>query len=212
MGERRLPRLHVVTDDRVLARPGFPAAARAVLERGGGGVALHLRGPHAGGRALHALAEALAPAARRTGALLLVNDRVDVALAAGADGVQLGRRSLLPADARRLLGPGPLVGASVGTPAGARDAAAGGAGFLLAGSVYATASHPGRAGIGAAALAEIASAGVPVVAVGGITPGRVAEVRAAGAHGVAAIRAVWDADDPAEAVAYFLEALDHADD
>lgn len=196
----------------MLGRPDFPDAARAVLARGGPGVALHLRGPHTAGRALFALAGELVPAARAAGALLLVNDRVDVALAAGADGVQLGRRSMLPADARRLLGPDAPIGASVGDAAGARDAAASGAGFLVAGSVYPTASHPGREGIGPGALAELAAAGVPVVAVGGIVPARVAELRAAGAHGVAAIRAVWDAADPAEAVATFLEALDDADD
>jgi thiamine-phosphate pyrophosphorylase len=208
----RLPRLHAVTDDAVLARPDFPARAREVLERGGGGVALHLRGPRVGGRLLHDLAAALVPAARASGALLLVNDRVDVALAAGADGVQLGRRSLLPADARLLLGDGPLVGVSVGTRAEVWDAAQGGADFVLAGSVYATASHPGRMAMGPERLAELAVLGVPLVAIGGVTPGRVDAVRAAGAYGVAAIRAVWDADDPAEAVSRFLEALSDADD
>ncbi len=212
MAERRLPRLHLVTDDPVLAAPGFTARARVALERGGAAVALHLRGPRAGGRALWEAACALLPDARRSGALLLVNDRVDVALAAGADGVQLGRRSLPPGDARRKVGPGRRVGATVGSPVEAREAAAGGADFLLAGNVFATASHAGRAGIGPRGLADLAIPGVPLVAIGGMTPERVGEVRAAGAHGVAAIRAVWEAADTAEAVARFLEALEDADD
>lgn len=211
MAERRLPALHAVTDDAVIARRDFPTLARAVLAAGGPDVALHLRGPHAGGRFLFELAEPLARAAAEKGALVVVNDRVDVALAVGAGGVQLGRRSMLAADARRILGDGPLVGVSVGAAAEVWDAAAGGADFVLAGSVYATATHPGREGIGPGGLGEIARLGVPTVAIGGITPERVAEVRAAGARGVAAIRAVWDADDPARSVARFLEAWKDAD-
>ncbi|MDT8342467.1 MAG: thiamine phosphate synthase, partial [Longimicrobiales bacterium] len=92
----RVPPLHLVTDDAVLARPGFRGAAEAALEAGGARVALHLRGPGTNGGPLYRLAVALVPAARAAGALLLVNDRVDVAACAGADGVQLGRRSLPP--------------------------------------------------------------------------------------------------------------------
>lgn len=212
MADRRLPRLHAVTDDATLARPGFPARARAVLAAGGPDVALHLRGPHAGGRLLWELASSLARAANDNGALFVVNDRVDVALAAGAGGVQLGRRSMAPLDVRQLLGTDAVIGSSVGTADGARAALGAGADFLLAGSVFATATHPGREGMGMVGLAEIAGLGAPTVAIGGMTPERVAEARAAGARGVAAIRAVWDAADPAAAVARFLEAWKDADD
>jgi thiamine-phosphate pyrophosphorylase len=211
LAERRLPRLHAVTDHAVLARPDFPAHARAVLAAGGPDLALHLRGPRTGGRPLFGLAEALVSAARDSGALLVVNDRVDVALAAGADGVQLGRRSMRAEDARGLVGDDRLVGVSVGAADEARAARAAGADFLLAGNVYATPTHPGRGGIGLDRLSEMASLGVPAVAIGGVTPERVAEVRAAGARGVAAIRAVWDAEDPALAVTRFLEAWKDAD-
>jgi thiamine-phosphate pyrophosphorylase len=211
LAEHRLPALHAVTDDAVLARPDFLPLALAVLAAGGADVALHLRGPGSGGRSLYELAEPLARAAGRNGALFVVNDQVDVALAVGAGGVQLGRRSMLPPDARRILGDGPLVGVSVGSTAEIWDAARGGADFVLAGSVYATATHPGREGIGLEGLGEMTRLGVPTVAIGGVTPERVAEVRAAGARGVAAIRAVWDADDPARAVARFLEAWKDAD-
>ncbi|MET0398259.1 MAG: thiamine phosphate synthase [Longimicrobiaceae bacterium] len=212
MADRRLPRFHAVTDDATLARPGFAAAARAVLAAGGPDLALHLRGPRAGGRVLWELAASLARAANDHGALFVVNDRVDVALAVGAGAVQLGRRSMAPPDARRLVGDGLLIGASVGSAREAADAAVAGADFLLAGSVYATPTHPGREGIGVMGLADIAGLGTPTVAIGGMTPERVAEARAAGARGVAAIRAVWDADDPAAAVARFLEAWKDADD
>ncbi|HEV2734645.1 MAG TPA: thiamine phosphate synthase [Longimicrobiaceae bacterium] len=211
MAEHRLPALHAVTDDSVLARPDFLPLALAVLAAGGADVALHLRGPGSGGRFLYELAEPLARAADRNGALFVVNDRVDVALAVGAGGVQLGRGSMLAADARSILGDGPLVGVSVGSTAETRHAAEGGAAFVLAGSVYATVTHPGREGMGPGGLRGMAALGIPTVAIGGITPERVGEVRAAGARGVAAIRSVWEADDPARAVARFLEAWKDAD-
>jgi thiazole tautomerase (transcriptional regulator TenI) len=194
----------VVTDDGVLARGDFAARAGEVLAAGAGDVAFHLRGPRTSGLRLNALASALVPLAREAGALLLVNDRVDVALAAGADGVQLGARSLSPADARGLLGGAPWVGASVHSPAQAEAAALEGADFLLAGTLYATASHPGRSGAGVGVLAEMAGSGVPLVGIGGITPARVGSVRAAGAVGVAVLRGVWDSVRPSEAVLEYL--------
>jgi thiamine-phosphate diphosphorylase len=202
-----LPPLHAVTVDAVLARPGFVDAAHAVLAAGGPGIVLHLRGPDTGGGVLFALAEALAPAAREAGAWLLVNDRVDVALAAGADGVQLGARSLSVAQVRGLAGGDRLrIGRSVHAPEAARDAAAEGADFVLAGTVHPTPSHPERRGEGAAYVARCAEVGVPVVAIGGVTPAHVPALRAAGAAGVAVVRGIWDADDPAQAARMYLSA------
>lgn len=196
----------MVTDDEVLADADFAGRARAVLEAGGHAVALHLRGPRTHGRRLYELAATLVPAARASGATVLVNDRVDVALAVGADGVQLGRRGMLPADARRIAGPEMLVGCSVCTRAEGVEAVAGGADFLLAGNVYPTDSHPGRPGIGPVGIAAMLELGVPLVGIGGITPERVPEVRRAGARGVACIRAVWMTRDPGDAVSRFLSA------
>ncbi|HYJ78234.1 MAG TPA: thiamine phosphate synthase [Longimicrobiaceae bacterium] len=138
--------------------------------------------------------------------LVLVNKRADVALAAGADGVQLGGRSLDPADARRLLGAGKWVGASVHSAAEARAAAAAGAGFLLAGPVFATPSHPGSEGGGAALIEELVRCGRPVVAIGGVTPARLAALRSAGAAGIAAIRGIWEPRSTGAAVRRYLEA------
>ena len=79
-----------------------------------------------------------------------------------------------------------------------------GADFLVVGSIYETASHPGRAAVGTGLLREAARLGRPVIAIGGITPERVPELKAAGAYGVAAIRALWQADDPAAATLSML--------
>lgn len=208
-GRAPWPVLHVVTDDDVLAREDFSEAARGVLRAGGARTALHLRGPATPGGRLHALAQALVGPAGEAGALLVVNDRVDLALATGAGGVHLGARSLPVGEARRLLGAGVGVGCSVHDPGEARRAASEGADWLFAGSVHETPSHPGRAPLGLGGLAAVCreAGGVPVVAIGGMTPGRVAEAVAAGARGVAAIRGVWGAADPGAAVGDYLQAL-----
>ena len=200
-----LPPLHVVTDDPVIARADFVERAGEVMAAGGPGVALHLRAPRATGRRLYDLAILLAGMAKASGSRLIVNDRLDVALASGADGVQLGARSLAIHDARPIAGPGVLLGASVHSLDEARAAREAGADFVIAGNVYETASHPGRAGGGIGLIEAIANLPIPVVAIGGITPERAGEARRAGAAGVAAIRGVWDAPDAADAVQRYLE-------
>lgn len=196
-----LPALHVVTSDAVLADDGFLANAGTLIEARGAGLALHLRGPGTPARRLHALAAALVSRARAHGALLLVNDRADVALAVGAHGVQLGRRSL-PAAAARRLNDGWLVGSSVHGTAEAEAAA--GADFLVVGTIWATPSHPGRPGAGPALLGEVRRASpLPVIAIGGITPARAREARRAGADGVAVVRGIWGAADPVAAAAAY---------
>lgn len=202
----RIPLLHAVTDDAVAARAGFVERAGEVLAAGGTHLALHLRAPGAPGRAMFDLAGRLAELAAVTGSLLLVNDRVDVALAVAAHGVQLGRRGLSPADAWRIVGGKMLIGASVHGGDEGREAAAGGADFLLAGAVYPTATHPGRPGEGVRLIESLAALAIPVVAIGGVTPARAGELRRAGAAGMAAIRGIWDAPSPAEAVQRYLEA------
>jgi thiamine-phosphate pyrophosphorylase len=201
----RIPLLHAVTDDAVVARAGFLERAGEVLAAGGTDVALHLRAPGASGRTLYGLAARLAELAAGTGSLLLVNDRVDVALAV-AHGVQLGRRSLPVGDAWRLIGGRWPIGASVHDADEARDAAAAGADFLLAGAVYPTGTHPGRPGAGVRLIESVAGLGIPVIAIGGVTPERAGELRRAGAAGMAAIRGIWGAPSPADAVQRFIEA------
>ena len=204
-GAPGLPRLHLVTDDRVVAAPAFRETAAAVNKMGSGDLALHLRSPGASGRALYEMAATLAGMAAASGALLLVNDRADVARAAGAGGVQLPRRGIPPDAARRLMGAAGTIGASVHSLAEAREAD--GADFLLAGTIFRSGSHPDRPPAGTSLIREVVPIGRPVIAIGGITPGRVPEVLAAGAWGVAVLAAVWDAGDPVDAVGQFLETL-----
>lgn len=202
-----LPPLHVVTDDRVLRRPDLVRAAGEVLGAGGARLALHLRGPRTSAAELHRLAGALLPVAREAGALLLVNDRVDLALTLPVDGVHLGERSLPAGVARALLG-SCWIGRSVHGPAVDLGGGEAGADYLLVGTVFASSSHPGRAAAGAGRVRDLSAvAGLPVLAIGGVTPGRVAEVVRAGAWGVGVLSGVWSAAEPAGAVEGYLEAL-----
>jgi len=147
--------------------------------------------------------------ALRPAPFLIVNDRVDVALAVGAHGVQRTHASLAVDELRVVADKRVRVGASVHSLEDARDAAARGADWLFFGPVYDTPSkRPYGAPQGLAALERVASAvAVPVVAIGGITPDRVADVRRAGARGIAVISAILFADDPGAATKRFLDQL-----
>lgn len=210
-----IPTLHLVTDDDVLEDPDFPAKLRAVAQVGDRSMAVHLRGPGRSASRLRELADTLRGELGPSGVRFLVNDRIDVAMVADADGAHLGGRSLPPDVARRLLGRSALIGRSVHGAAEARRTAGGyeGAGdldFLIAGTIYDTPSHPGRPGAGPARVREVreAAPSLPVVAIGGITPERVPELLGAGAHGVAVLRAVWAARDPGGAASVFRRALE----
>jgi len=161
---------------------------------------------------LLALAETVRGATRRHGAKLLVNDRADVALAVGADGVQRTYLSLPTSALRRIAPPGFLVGASVHSLAQAREAVDEGADFVVFGPIYDTPSkrqYGAPQGLGA--LEQVAAASArPVIAVGGITPQRVAEVRGAGAAGIAVISAIYAAASPGDQTRAFLDALGRA--
>jgi len=203
---RPLPRLHAVTDAAVLALEDFPARAAAIAAAGPA-VALHARNHAAPGAELSAVAQRLIALARPPEAAVFVNARPDIAVALGAQGLQLGREDLAPHDVHRAfprwLG---WIGASVHSTAEARMARHEGADFLLAGPVYQTESHPDRPALGLAFLREVAEEGLPVVAIGGITPERCPEIREAGAWGAAAISALWRAPDAAAAAMAFLSA------
>lgn len=206
-----IPRVHVVTDDEVLSRGDFPRAAAAVLAAGAGRIAFHLRAPRTSGRRLQELASRLLPTARSSEVPLLVNDRIDVALVAGADGAHLGLRSLPLSHARRLLPEGAVIGCSVhGAPEAEGWGGNSGASpdFFLTGPLFATRSHPGggAAGLGLIAAVRAVRPRVPQLGIGGVTPEGARAVRGAGAHGVAVIRAVWEAGDPAEALGRLVHA------
>lgn len=139
-------------------------------------------------------------------ALLFVNDRVDVAIACGADGVQLGERSLPVDAARALTGDRLLIARSVHSVEGARGAA--GADLLVLGTIYPSASHPGEPGAGPRLVRNVVRAvSVPVVGIGGITPDNAPEVMAAGAAGVAVVAAILGSTDPYKAASDMRRAI-----
>ncbi|MEX0907147.1 MAG: thiamine phosphate synthase [Gemmatimonadota bacterium] len=203
---RPLPRLHLVTDDGILSAASFSATARSLIEHCGAELALHLRGHATPAARLHAAADTLAAAAAASGATLFVNDRIDIAIAAGTD-VQLGARSLPPAAARALIGAGACIGYSAHAVAEAIRAAEDGADFVIVGTIWSSASHVGRAPAGVDVARECAgAAGVPVLGIGGVTPDRMNELAAAGAHGAAVLSGVWRAADPAAAALEYVAA------
>jgi len=157
-----------------------------------------------------ALLEVFADACRRHGRLLAVNDRADIALAAGADVLHLGQDDLPIPVARRILGPGPVIGRSSHSP-GQADAAAAepGVDYFCAGPVWVTPTKPGRPATGPGLLAHVAGAKPerPWFAIGGISLGRLDDVLAVGATRVVVVRAITEADDPAAAVRAFTRRL-----
>jgi thiamine-phosphate pyrophosphorylase len=197
-----LPRLHAITDERIARRSDLEDVARALASGGGANLALHARGRALSGLDHYDLAFQLSTVP----AVLFVNDRLDVALALRAVGVQLSAASL-PVSAARRLDTAWWIGKSVHDLAEAEAARAEGADYLLVGPVYATATHPGRPPIGLDTVSRIARLDLPVIAIGGIDSERAREVKAAGAYGVAAIRALWDAADPERSARGMLEEL-----
>ncbi len=182
-------------------RRGHLEVARAALE--GGASMIQLREKNVTDRELWALAREMRRMARKHGAGFVVNDRVDIALAAEADGVHLGADDLPVAAARRMLGPGAVIGASVANAEEAKAAEEAGATYVSVGSVFETSSKSdaGEA-IGIGPIGDIRRAtALPVLAIGGINRDNVEAVIRAGAHGVAVISAVAEAGDMVEATA-----------
>ena len=204
----RPPRVYLVTDPS--AGGGLVAHAASAL-RGlpPGVVVVQLRAREATGRELLAAARALRRVVSEAGQFLLVNDRVDVALAAGADGVHLPSAGIPPGDARALLGKGRLVAVSCHSAADVARAREGGADFATFGPVFDTPSKRRYgAPVGLERLRDASSLGLPLVGLGGVNLSNAPAVVAAGAYGVAAIRAWLDAADPAAVVRGLLGAVE----
>jgi thiamine-phosphate pyrophosphorylase len=191
--------LLLITDRRNSVVP-LPAAVEAALATVPPGVAaVQLREKDLGGRALAELARVLLPLCRARQAPLIVNDRADVALALGLDGVHLARTSIDPVDARKLLGPASLIGVSCHSTAEVA-AACGSADYATLGPLFDTPSKREYGPpLGPEVLAEARPLALPLYALGGITPARVEAVREA--HGLAAIGAALGARDPGQATA-----------
>ncbi len=203
----RTPRVYLVTD---------PSAGRALVGRVRDAVrglpprvvAVQLRARGAPGRDLLEQARALREVVGAAGQLLLVNDRADVAMAARADGVHLPAAGIPPGEVRGML-PGAIVAVSCHSAADVARARDSGADFATFGPVFDTPSKRGYgAPVGLGRLAEAAALGLPLVGLGGVDAGNAADVVAAGAQGVAAIRAWLEASDPSAMVRRLLEATE----
>lgn len=200
------PQLHLVTDPTLSPLDQVERIERAVPH---GVDAVHVRLPHASAREVYDLAVVLQAALLEREIPLIVNDRVDVALAVNAKGVQLGARGIPVRAVRQMLGPVPPIGASVHTVDDAVAAEVEGATWVTFGHVYETASHPDEPPRGLDALrAGVDAVRVPVIAIGGIDAVRIPEVLAAGAGGVAVISSILQAEDTAEATTTIRSALD----
>ncbi|MBI4408487.1 MAG: thiamine phosphate synthase [Gemmatimonadetes bacterium] len=198
----------IVLTDRELAAPR-PVEDIVAACLAAGAPAIQLRDKNATARALLEQATRLLRLTRRHRALLFLNDRLDVALAAGADGVHLGPADLPITAARRAAPPPFLIGYSTDDPAEARRAAAAGADYIGCGAVFGTTTKDvGGERIGLERLAQVVRAvDIPVIGIGGIGPENAAETRRTGAAGVAVIRAVMGAQDPGKAVRELLAAF-----
>lgn len=199
--------LHVLTDHGLSRGRDLLTVARAALD--GGATVLQLRNKTASTRTLVEEGVALRALTHERGALLIVNDRIDVALAIDADGAHVGQDDMPAALARQLLGPERILGVSAGNQQEAAEAVLAGADYLGVGPIYATGSKADAGpAVGTALLQELATRhSLPLVAIGGITAENVSAVIHAGATGVAVISAVVSADDIAGAAWHLLAAI-----
>ena len=204
---RRL-RLVVITDEALAEPRGLVHVLGRTLD--GGATAVQLRSKSSSARELLDLARKLLPMVRAAGALFIINDRLDVALAAGADGVHLGPDDPPVRAVRQAVADDFIIGCSVDTVEDAAQAEADGADYIGVGTVYRTANKPDAGDvIGLPGLEQVVGGvNIPVVGIGGITPERAHDVAKTGACGAAVIGAVMSAEDPAGAVRALLSAFD----
>jgi thiamine-phosphate pyrophosphorylase len=199
-----LPRIHCITDfewydDKTVA------VLEAVVREGVD--AVQVRAKSVPDRQIVAFTRTLVDRLADISVRVIVNDRLDIALAAGADGVHLGRDDLLVADARRLAPPGFLVGATCRNADQAREAEAQGADYIGVGPVYPTTTKNGLPDpIGLDALRDAARV-LPAIAVSGINTERAPDVMAAGAYGIAVASAICRSPRPATAARGLVDAV-----
>ena len=203
------PTLYVILDRTAAAGRDLVDLLDAVIA--GGARMVQLREKTWPSGRLWPLAERLRARCRERQVTFVMNDRVDLALALGADGVHLGQDDLPPRLARPLLRPGMIMGLSTHSVEQARRAQADGADYVAVGAMFPTQTKPDFELVGPAlARAVRPEVRVPLVGIGGITPMNVGEVIRAGADGVAVISAVCGAPDPAAATREFLRAISAA--
>ena len=203
-------RLHVITDYHLQQQ--WPHAELAQLAIRGGADSIQFRQKHGGVRDMLVGARKVRDVCRDASTPLVVDDRLDIALAVEADGVHLGQRDFPIDEARCLLGPEVIIGATATTAEQAVQAHDEGADYIGFGPVFETQSKRNPKSVkGLEQLAQACEAiPIPVVAIGGITHDRVRSVVEAGAHGIAVLSAVARANQPDRATARFRAAIDGA--
>jgi thiamine-phosphate pyrophosphorylase len=204
----QVSRLHLVTD----TRHGRDPLPEVVAALGAGVDWVQVRAKGCTDRDLYDLTVRVLEQARPYGSTVVVDDRADVALAAGAHGVHVGAEDLPVREVRRVVGPDLLVGATAREPVAARAAVAAGADYLGVGPAFGTVTKVGLPNpIGVDGVARTANAvDVPVVAIGGVDQERLSDLLAAGVHGAAVVSAVSQAADPAAAAAALLQTVRQA--
>ena len=203
-------KLYLITDRKQTKVP-LPQAVRLALE--GGVRAVQLREKDLQVRDLLGLARELRSLTNDFGARLFVNDRVDVAVEVGADGVHLGHASMPVDAARKVVGSSMLIGVSTHSPEEARAAELGGADFVTYGPIYDTPSKIGLGNpVGKDSIRSVKNIiDIPIFALGGIESGNVLKVMAAGADGIALISGIMAADDIKRAAKKFMDSIDFMD-
>jgi thiamine-phosphate pyrophosphorylase len=199
--------LYLVLDPDRSAEAGMVETARAAVA--GGATIVQLRDKHAGTGAMIETGCALKGALAGTGALLVVNDDVEAAMAIGADGLHIGQEDMDARNARRLIGPSMILGLSVETEAMAAAIDPGIVDYAGVGPVFATPTKPDhKQPIGFHGLARLVSiCPVPTVAIGGLQAGHVGDVFAAGADGIAVVSAICGRPDPCAEAMLFAERI-----
>ncbi len=201
---RTIGTFHVLTDTALQTRYSHLDLTRLAIA--GGADTIQYRQKTGSTREMIDTASALQLLCTDAGATLIVNDRVDVAIASGADGVHLGQDDFPLGRARDLLGPEAVIGGTAKTLEQVRIAASVGANYVGFGPIYPTGSKVDAGDVrGLEGLAEISSASpIPVIAIGGIGIATAADVISTGAHGIAVISAVCCQDDPQDATRHLL--------
>jgi len=199
--------LYLVTDPRLCAARGLVASVEQAVA--GGVTLVQLRDPHAKGRDLVDQARALLAVLRPRGIPLIINDRVDVAVAADADGVHLGQDDMTPADARAVLGAGRILGLSVGSPEELAASDLSHVDYVGVGPVEGTRTKSDAGGaIGIAGLSALrARISLPLVGIGGLDASLAGPVIRAGADGIAVVSAICAAADVTAAARHLREEI-----
>ena len=200
------PTLYLVTDSGGFAEEEFLARVEAALQ--GGVTLLQIREKDRTTREYISLGEKVHALARRYGVPLLVDDRVDVALAIGAEGVHLGQKDLPVSIARRILGEGKIIGATAKTPDQAKEACEQGADYLGTGAIYPTTTHVETKITSPETLDAICRAvPVPVNAIGGLTKDNLGILKGIPIAGICVVSAIMKAEDPKKAAEELLAAF-----